>query len=124
MNGGDEIGVRRRAFAAPRRSTTSGMSAKADVERLEVVQILAAVQRGDGAMGNRPKQGKVELVDVEMQNVEFVGELPHPVEHQHVIRDRVPHVGIEAQRHGYARNHGWRSTRNRRSRTASRRDPA
>jgi len=62
------------------------------------------MQRGHGPLGYRPKQGKMKLIDVEVQNVEFVGELSHPVEHQHVIGDRVTHVGVETQRHRDARH--------------------
>jgi hypothetical protein len=32
-------------------------------------------------MGDRSKQWKVKLIDVEVQNVEFVSELAHAVEH-------------------------------------------
>ena len=39
----------------------------------------------------------MKLVDVEMQNVEFFRELTHPVEHQHVIGDRVTDVPVETQ---------------------------
>ena len=68
------------------------------------MQILAAVQRGHGAIGDRPKQRKMELVDVEMQDVEFIRLLAHPVEHQHVVGNRVADIGVEPQRHRYARH--------------------
>src|SRR5262249_35649325 len=56
------------------------------------------------AVGYVPKQRKMKLVDVEVQNVELFGVLPHPVEHQHVIGNRVTNIVIETQRHGYARH--------------------
>src|ERR1700676_2557343 len=39
----------------------------------------------------------MELIDVEMQNVEFVGKPSYFVKHQHVIGERIPDVGGEAQ---------------------------
>jgi len=68
------------------------------------VQVLSAVQRRHRAVRDWPKQRKVKLVDVEMQNVEFVSGFAHPVEHQHVVRDRVTHIRIEPQRHRGTRN--------------------
>src|SRR2546423_4936616 len=44
------------------------------------------------------KQGKMQLVDVEMQNVELIGLVIDPVEHEHVIGDRIVDVGIQPQR--------------------------
>ena len=44
----------------------------------------------------------MKLVNVEMQNVEFSREHAYPVEHQHVIRDRVADIEVEAQCHGRA----------------------
>ena len=72
--------------------------AESDVERFEVVQILAPVQRCHGPLGYRPEQWKMKLVDVEMQNVEFICELAHAVEHQHVVGDYIAHIGVETQR--------------------------
>jgi hypothetical protein len=66
------------------------------------VQVLAAVQCGDGAVRDRPEQRKVKLVDVEVEDVELIRHLAHAVEHQHVIRDGIPHVGVEAQRDRHA----------------------
>ena len=78
--------------------------AEADIEWLEIVQILPAVQGGHRPLRYRPKQGKMKLIDVEVQDVEFVRIFPHPVQHQHVIRDRVTHIVVESQRHGHARH--------------------
>ena len=33
-----------------------------------------------------------------MQNVEFICELAHAVEHQHVVGDYIAHIGVETQR--------------------------
>jgi hypothetical protein len=44
----------------------------------------------------------MKLVDMEMQNVKFFRELAYPVEHQHVIGDRVADIAVEAQCHGRA----------------------
>src|SRR5262249_12283279 len=46
----------------------------------------------------------MKLIDVEVQNVEFFGVLPHAVEHQHVIRNWVTNIGVQPQRHRYARH--------------------
>ena len=74
------------------------------IERVQIREVLAAVQRGDGAARDVPKQGEVELIDVEMQNVKLVGSLADAVEHQHVIRDRIAHAGVETERLWYAGN--------------------
>ena len=71
---------------------------EADIERKQIGQILAAVQRGDGAARDRPEQREMKLVDVEVQDVEFVGALAHAIEHQHVIGDRIADAGVEPQR--------------------------
>src|ERR1700736_6518609 len=99
MNGGDKIAAGDR-LALMVGDRYQRHLAKAEIKRLEIMEILSPVQRRYGAMGYRPEQGKVKLVDVKMQNIEFVGRLAHPVEHQHVIRNRVAHIGIEPQRHG------------------------
>jgi hypothetical protein len=44
----------------------------------------------------------VELVYMEVQNVEVVGALPHAIEHEHVVSDRVAYAGVEPQRRGHA----------------------
>jgi len=77
---------------------------EARIERVEIGEVLAAVQRGDSAVRDVTKQGKMELIDVEMQNVKLVGPSANAIEHQHVIRDRVAHVGVETQRNRYARH--------------------
>ena len=74
------------------------------IERVQIREVLAAVQRGDGAARHVPKQGEVELIDVEMENVKLVGSLADAIEHQHVIRDRIAHAGVETERLWYAGN--------------------
>src|SRR6202521_4002460 len=73
--------------------------AEPDIKRLEIGKVLAAVQSGHCPIGHRPEKRKMELVDVEMQNVEFFRELAYPVEHQHVIRDWLADIAVEAQCH-------------------------
>jgi hypothetical protein len=46
----------------------------------------------------------MELIDVEVQQIEFRGAPVHPVEHPHVMGDRVAHAGIEPQRARHAGN--------------------
>ena len=43
----------------------------------QIGQILAPVQGRHGHAGDRPEKRKMELVDMEMQDVELVGALPH-----------------------------------------------
>ena len=71
---------------------------EAAIERLEVRKVLPAVQRGEGAMSDRSKDRKMELVDVEMKEVELVGPLAHLVEHQEIIGDDIPHRRREPKR--------------------------
>ena len=77
---------------------------KSHIERKQIGQILAAVQRGDGAARDRPEQRKLELVDMEVQYVEFVGALADAIEHQHVIGNGIANAGVEPQRLGHAGN--------------------
>ncbi len=62
---------------------------KTHIKRKQIGQILAAVQGGNGAVCDRPERRKLELVDVEMQNIKFVGALAHAIEHQHIIGDGI-----------------------------------
>ena len=43
-------------------------------------------------------QRELKQIDVEVENVEFAGSLPHLFQHHHVIGDRIPGVWIQAQR--------------------------
>ena len=97
VDGGDEIGVRdRRALTVGDRDQRHFV--EAEIERPQVRQILPAMQRRQRAAGKRPKQRKMELVDVEVQDVEIVSTFAHSVQHQHVIRNRIAHVPVEPQR--------------------------
>jgi len=58
---------------------------------------LTAVQCGDGAARNRPKQRKLKLVDMEVQDVEVAGALTYSIEHQHVIGSRIDHARVQPQ---------------------------
>ena len=71
---------------------------ESNIERMEIGQVLPAMQRGDGAAGERPEQREMKLIDMEVQQVELVGPLADAVEHQHIIGDRIAHVGVEPQR--------------------------
>src|SRR5580704_17303245 len=73
--------------------------AEADIKRLEVGKVLAAVERGHCPIGDMPEKRKMKLIDVEMQNVKVFRELAYPVEHQHVIRDWVADIAVEPQCH-------------------------
>ena len=56
------------------------------------------MQRGDGAARDRPEQRKLELVDMEVQNVEILGALADAIEHQHVVGNGIPDARVEPQR--------------------------
>jgi hypothetical protein len=97
VDGGDEICVRdRRALTV--RDRDQRHFVEAEIERLQVRQILPAVQRRQRAARKPPKQRKLELVDVKVQDVEIVSTFAHSVQHQHVIRNRIAHVPVEPQR--------------------------
>jgi hypothetical protein len=49
-------------------------------------------------MSDRSKDRKMELVDVEMEQVELVRPLAHLVEHQQIIGDHIAHRGGEPKR--------------------------
>ena len=80
VDGSDEIGI------LDWRTLTVGNRyqrhlVEAEIKRMQVRQILAAVQRRYGSAGTRPKQWKMKLVDVEVQDVEIVGTFVHTVQH-------------------------------------------
>ena len=52
----------------------------------------------------RSKQRKVQVIDMEVQDIELSDALPHLVKHQHMMRSWVTDIGIEAQSTGSARN--------------------
>jgi hypothetical protein len=89
MDGPDEVGLGDRPPLVIG-DRDQGHFAKSDIERLEIGKVLSAVKSSHRAICHLGKKRKMKLVNVEMQNVEFFRELTHPVEHQHVIGDRVP----------------------------------
>ena len=62
------------------------------------------MQCGHCAPRDRTKQREREKVDVKMKDIEIVGQLPHTVEHEHVVGNRVVNLLVEPQRHRRARN--------------------
>ncbi|MCY1295328.1 hypothetical protein D9M70_446650 [compost metagenome] len=73
------------------------------VERLQVGQVQAAMQGGHGPHRHAPQQRKVDHVDMEVQHVKAAGTRHDAVQHHHVIRQRIAHARIQAQRHVGAR---------------------
>src|ERR1700728_2780439 len=72
--------------------------AEVAVERLEVAQVLTAVQRCQGPRPERTKQRKMKQIDMKMKNVEFLGALADLIDHQHKVWNGVAHGGVEAKR--------------------------
>ena len=70
---------------------------KPNIERLEVGKVLPAVNCCQRPIGHLVKQRKMKLIDMEMQDVKFFSEAAYPVEHQHVIGDRITDVPVETQ---------------------------
>src|SRR6185437_14671526 len=60
--------------------------------------ILAAMQGGKGLARHARKNREMEVIDMEVEDVEFGGPLPNPVEHQHVIGNDVLDGGVQPQR--------------------------
>ena len=76
---------------------TSGMSLKPTIERRQVGQILAAVQRRQGPFRDRAEQRELKRIEMKMEDVEVVDAPAHLVEHQHVMGNGVADAGIVAQ---------------------------
>ena len=57
------------------------------------------MQRRQGPIGKVPHQRSVNQVDVEVQHVELVDPAADLVQHDHVVRQRIAHRRIEAQRY-------------------------
>ena len=70
----------------------------------QIGQVQAPMLSSQRAGGNLPKQRKVQIVDVEMDDVELRGAPAHAVEHDHVVGQRIPHGGIEPERSFRARH--------------------
>jgi hypothetical protein len=97
VDGGDEIGALYWATLAVR-DRDQRHFAEAEIARLQVRQVLPAVQRRDSPASKRPKQRKMIIVDVEVHDVEIVGTFADPAQHQHVIRNGITHFQVEPQR--------------------------
>jgi hypothetical protein len=67
------------------------------IARLVVGKILPAVQGGQRPGRKLPEQREMEVVDMEMHHVEFIGTLACLVEHQHEMRNGIPDHEIESQ---------------------------
>jgi hypothetical protein len=81
-----------------------GCVAKMRIEGREHGKVLPPMQcRYRHVVQHRNKR-ELQLVDVEMQNVEFKRMLHDLVEHHHVIRDRIVPLGIQPKRSVGARN--------------------
>ena len=44
-----------------------------------------------------PEKWKVQIVHMKVQNIEFVRLAPHPVQHEHVVRNDIPDLGVQPQ---------------------------
>ena len=97
VDGGDEIGTLYWATLAVG-DRDQRHFAEAEIKRLQVRQVLPAVQRRYGTANKLPKQRKMVIVSVEVQDVEIVGTFADPVQHQHIIRNWITHFRVEPQR--------------------------
>ena len=68
------------------------------VKGAEVRQVEPAMQGGHRAMSRAGKQRQVQQVEVEVQDVERRSLPADPIQHHQVMRQRILHAGIEAQR--------------------------
>jgi hypothetical protein len=57
------------------------------------------VERRQSPIGKVPDQRSVKQVDVKVQHIELVDPPADLVQHNHVVRQRIAHRRIEAQRH-------------------------
>src|SRR5689334_1114461 len=72
VDGGHKVGVGDRPPLGVRDRYQRHI-AKADVEWLQIGQILPAMDRGYGALGVRAKERKMKLIDMEVKKVELLG---------------------------------------------------
>src|SRR5215471_10715744 len=103
MNRIDKAGVGNRSALCMRDGDERHVG-KTAVEMLQIGKVLPAVQRRDGAVLGGAEDGKMKLINVEVQNIEVRGHAPNLVEHQHVVGNDVPDRGVEAQGLGTARD--------------------
>jgi glycosyltransferase involved in cell wall biosynthesis len=59
------------------------------VDRHQIGEVLAAVQRGDVGAAGSGHQRIMQVIGMEMQHVEAVGHLHDLVQHDHVVRQRI-----------------------------------
>ena len=71
--------------------------AETEIERSEVGKILSAMQRCHSAIGSRPKQREMKLIDMKMQDVELVGAFADAIEHKHIVGNWIAYVRIKPQ---------------------------
>ena len=81
---------------------TSGTSGKVAVEGHEVGQVEPAVERRHRGSGDSAQQRELHEVDVEVQDVEVLRALADLLQHQQVVRQRIAHRRVEAERGGGA----------------------
>jgi len=55
------------------------------------------MERRESAIGLSAKQWKVQIVDVEVQDIKIAGTLAHPIQHGDMVRDRIADGRIEAE---------------------------
>ena len=55
------------------------------------------MQGRDSPMGDGSKKWKMELIDMEVENVEFFGAVADAIEHQHVIGDGIANILVETE---------------------------
>ena len=75
---------------------------KAQIQWLDVREVLPAMQRRDRPAGHRFEQREMKLIDMEVQNIKFLGGVADPVEHQHVVGNGIVDIGVEPDRRGNA----------------------
>src|SRR5262249_41851096 len=88
MDGGHKVGVGNRPPLRIRDRHQRHI-AETNVKRLEIGQVLPAVQGGHCPLRLRAKERKMKLIDMKVKKVEVLGGCAHTVEHEHVIRNDV-----------------------------------
>ena len=73
---------------------------KPTIERHVIGEILSAVKRRHSPHRFRSKQRKVQVIDMEVQDIELGDALPHLVKHQHMMRNWVTDIPDRGATHG------------------------
>ncbi len=55
------------------------------------------MKRGEGLARELLDRREMQKIDMKMQDVEFASAPQHPVQHQHMVRDRVPHRRVQPE---------------------------